>query len=80
MSIYIAGTSFRATPPNSFTLLTCDTDGCGGIIVRHSLGCGLSVHRCTRCFRRYEAGSTPPAQRGSLSRVLHEFLTWREED
>jgi hypothetical protein len=79
MSIYIAGNSFRASPPDTFPLLTCQTDGCSGIIVRHSLGCGLSVHRCTRCFRRYQA-STAPARESSLRRVLHRFLTWREED
>lgn len=80
MSIYVAGTSFSASLPDTVPLLTCQTEDCSGMIVRHSLGCGLSVHRRTRCFRRYEAASTAPVRESSLSRVLHRFLTWREED
>lgn len=32
----------------------CLAAGCGGTVVRHSLGGGVAVARCTRCFKRYE--------------------------
>jgi hypothetical protein len=60
----------------------CSAPGCRGEIVRHSLGCGLAVRRCTRCFARYElsrGGETTPRESG-LRRFLHEIVTWREED
>lgn len=63
----------------------CTSDGCGGEVVRHSLGCGIAVGRCTRCFARYEL-SSPTTARGDetgpsgLRRLLHDIVTWREED
>lgn len=32
----------------------CLAAGCGGAVVRHSLGGGVAIVRCLRCFRRYE--------------------------
>ena len=60
----------------------CLTAGCEGEIVRHSLGCGLAVGRCTRCFARYElAGKGElPAPPTGLRRFLHEVVSWREDD
>jgi hypothetical protein len=57
----------------------CTVEGCGGKVVRHSLGSGQSVDRCTRCFRRYRTreGATA-AQRSRLRRMLDEFVGWRE--
>jgi hypothetical protein len=58
----------------------CTAPGCNGIVVRHSLGAGQSIDRCTRCFRRYQTRKVeqPLAQRSRLRRVLDEFITWRE--
>jgi hypothetical protein len=63
----------------------CTSDGCGGEVVRHSLGCGIAVGRCARCFARYELSSPTTARRdetgpSGLRRLLHEIVTWREED
>jgi len=58
----------------------CAVAGCNGEIVRHSLGCGMAIGRCVRCFTRYDiaepAEEEAPARRG----FLHEILTWREDD
>ena len=60
----------------------CTIPGCGGIIVRHSLGGGQSDIRCIRCFQRYRQreaaafGDTSSSSR--LRRVLNEFASWRE--
>lgn len=57
----------------------CTVADCNGEILRHSLGCGMAIGRCVRCFTRYdiaEAAAEAPARR----RFLHEILTWREED
>ena len=62
----------------------CASRGCNGEVVRHSLGCGMAIGRCTRCFARYELSlSEAPRQtetrRSALSRLIHEFVTWRED-
>lgn len=57
----------------------CVVLGCEGTIVRHSLGAGQSVDRCTRCFRRYQVRPVAAAEsRGRLRRLVDEFITWRE--
>jgi len=59
----------------------CTAPNCGGAVVRHSLGGGQSVDRCTRCFRRYRARSVVLAEderRGTLRRMFDEFVGWRE--
>ncbi len=62
-------------------LTTCTARECGGEIVRHSLGCGMAVGRCTRCFASYELSVNETRQRRSgLRRFLHEIVSWREED
>jgi hypothetical protein len=60
----------------------CVVEGCGGAVVRHSLGGAQAVHRCTRCFRRYQLRSlSPPESRepGVLRRFLADFVSWRDE-
>jgi hypothetical protein len=61
---------------------TCVVAGCGGAVVRHSLGAGQAVHRCARCFRRYEMAPAhridQTAERGRLRRMLDELVSWRE--
>ena len=61
----------------------CIVRGCGGAVVRHSLGGAQSVDRCTRCFRRYQV--RPALQRnaearepGRIRRFLNEFVSWRD--
>ncbi len=59
----------------------CVVSGCGGAVVRHSLGGGQSVHRCMRCFRRYEvvgAAATRALGRSRLRQIIDEFVSWRE--
>lgn len=58
----------------------CVVGACSGTVVRHSLGAGQSVQRCTRCFRRYQVRDDrlSIAQRGKLRRIVDDFLTWRE--
>ena len=57
----------------------CVVNGCGGVVVRHSLGGGQAVHRCTRCFRRYRAmGVAALEPKGRLRRFLDDFVAWRE--
>ena len=59
----------------------CVVSGCGGAVVRHSLGGGQSVHRCMRCFRRYEvtgARATRASGRSRLRQLIDEFVSWRE--
>ena len=58
----------------------CVVHDCGGMIVRHSLGAGQAVDRCTRCFRRYRVTETPPdeARRGRLRRFIDDFVGWRD--
>jgi transposase-like protein len=54
------------------------------MVLRHSLGCGQAVYRCTRCFRTYDRLQTTAAEpstfRGRMARVWSELRTWREED
>jgi hypothetical protein len=60
----------------------CIVDGCGGAIVRHSLGGGQSVRRCTKCFRRYQVRSAPAisaSERSRLRRVFDEWVNWRDD-
>jgi len=57
----------------------CTVPGCGGTVVRHSLGSGQSVDRCIRCFRRYQARLQHAAEwRGRFRRVIDEIVGWRE--
>jgi hypothetical protein len=59
---------------------TCIVSGCGGAVVRHSLGGGQAVDRCIRCFRRYKVRpriAAPP--KGRLRRLLDEFFSWRDD-
>jgi hypothetical protein len=59
----------------------CVVPGCGGAVVRHSLGGGQSVHRCMRCFRRYEVTGARVARafgRSRLRQLIDEFVSWRE--
>lgn len=61
----------------------CILDGCGGMVVRHSLGGAQAVYRCTRCFRRYQlrpgaaAGESSPP--GRFRRFLTDFVSWRDD-
>lgn len=60
----------------------CVVSGCGGSVVRHSLGGGQSVQRCTRCFRRYQVRlsvHSEPAAPGRLRRLLNDFVSWRDD-
>ena len=58
----------------------CIVEGCGGAVVRHSLGGGQSIDRCTRCFRRYQLKSGPqPHHPGAFRRFLNDFVTWRDD-
>ncbi len=54
----------------------CVVPGCGGAVVRHSLGGGQAVDRCVRCFRRYRlaTGHEP----SKLRRFIDDFVSWRE--
>jgi hypothetical protein len=58
----------------------CVVPDCGGTIVRHSLGAGMSIDRCTRCFRRYEVRPAEHADagKGRLRRLVDDFITWRD--
>jgi hypothetical protein len=61
----------------------CVAEGCGGAVVRHSLGGGQSVDRCTRCFRRYQTRARThngASGRGRLRLLFREFVTWREDE
>ncbi len=80
-------TSFHPHPSQLASRTRCTTEGCGGEILRHSLGCGMATGRCTRCFTRYNlADTTTPvsgataSSRRPLQRLLHDFITWQEED
>ena len=57
----------------------CVVPGCGGAVVRHSIGISQSVDRCVRCFRRYRLSSAAPQPSPSkLRRFLDDFVSWRE--
>ena len=58
----------------------CVMEGCGGAVLRHSLGAGQAIQRCTRCFRRYQvrADRLSTEQRSKLRRIVDDFLAWRE--
>lgn len=59
----------------------CAVAGCGGRVVRHSLGEGQSIYRCTRCFRRYQVREDmleADARKGRIRRMFDEFVAWRE--
>jgi hypothetical protein len=56
----------------------CLVRGCGGVVVRHSLGGGVAVHRCTRCFRRYQLRSVRERERSLLRRMFDEFVSWKD--
>lgn len=73
--------------PNGATIIeveartaNCVIDGCGGTIVRHSLGAGQSIDRCTRCFRRYQLRrETEQPEKSRLRRMLDEFVSWKDD-
>ncbi len=55
----------------------CLVPGCGGAVVRHSLGGIVSIHRCTRCFRRYQLSpAAAAASAGRFRPMPDEFATW----
>jgi hypothetical protein len=58
----------------------CIVPGCGGAVVRHSLGGGQAVDRCVRCFRRYRLApaSAPEHEPSKLRRFIDDFVSWRE--
>jgi len=59
----------------------CVVPGCGGAVVRHSIGISQAVDRCVRCFRRYRVSSAAQAAQPSpskLRRFLDDFVSWRE--
>jgi hypothetical protein len=59
----------------------CVAEGCGGVVVRHSLGGGQAVYRCARCFRRYQftpAASAGPEPQSRLRRFINDFVSWRD--
>lgn len=59
----------------------CTRGGCGGELVRHSLGCGIAVDRCLRCFTHYDARRELVVQEpGRLRRFIDEIVSWREDD
>ncbi|MEX2247409.1 MAG: hypothetical protein WEC75_12075 [Dehalococcoidia bacterium] len=59
----------------------CVMEGCGGPIVRHSLGAAQSVDRCLRCFRRYQLRPVRTNGDGKtrLRRIVDDFVSWRED-
>jgi hypothetical protein len=59
---------------------TCIAPGCSGMVVRHALGGGQSVDRCTRCFRRYQVSLAIGHEKSRLRRMLDEFVSWQDED
>ena len=81
MSIITSYGSGQHAPPRG-DANRCSAPGCNGEIIRHSLGCGIAVGRCMRCFARYELsrGGDASSPRSVLRRFLHEIVTWREED
>jgi hypothetical protein len=58
--------------------VVCLVPGCGGAVVRHSLGGGVAIHRCARCFRRYQLRPAAAAPKGRLRRMFDEFVTWQD--
>jgi hypothetical protein len=65
----------------------CGREGCGGIVVRHSLGCAQAVSRCMRCFTEYDrvlggqrtfAAVSIPTFSHRISGVWRDFLSWRD--
>jgi hypothetical protein len=57
----------------------CVVPGCGGSVVRHSLGGGVAIDRCTRCFRRYQLRApAAAAPKGRFRRMFDEFVTWQD--
>jgi hypothetical protein len=81
MSIVTPHGDRKAAPGPPSGIVRCTADGCGGIVVRHSIGCGMAVRRCERCFARYEYVSPAGApRRPALQRLLHELASWRDDD
>lgn len=76
------GNGKYAPPPRGRgDLANCTAKECRGEIVRHSLGCGIAVGRCTRCFTRYDLSRlSAPQEVSALRRFLHEIVSWREVD
>jgi hypothetical protein len=81
MSIMTPQGQDRASSLPPSEVLRCTAEGCGGIVMRHSIGCGMAVRRCERCFARYEYASPAGEQRRpALRRLLHELASWRDDD
>ncbi len=61
---------------------TCIVPACNGVVVRHSLGGGQAVDRCSRCFRRYQLRPNveTPSTQSRLRRLLTEFVTWQDDE
>lgn len=58
----------------------CLVPDCSGAVVRHSLGGGVAVDRCTRCFRRYQLRPVTAVQhKGAIRRMLDEFASWQDD-
>lgn len=66
------------SPASDQDLAYCLTPGCGGPVVRHSLGAGQSVLRCMRCFRRYSRSIAVAPGGTALRRFVRDFVNWRE--
>ena len=59
----------------------CSAAGCEGEVVRHSLGCGMAVGRCSCCFARHELSSSQATRpQSGLRRLINEVVNWREDD
>ena len=68
--------------PGGVPAVRCAVEGCPGEVLRHSLGCGMSDYRCTRCFTRYartERESPRAEAPHALKRFLNELVAWRED-
>lgn len=73
----------HAARPASIPSTICARDGCGGIVLRHSLGCGQAVYRCHRCFTTYDAvpaTASEPSLRDRVASSWSRFRHWREDD
>lgn len=70
-------------PPRSAPAVRCMRAGCDGEVLRHSLDCGLSDYRCTRCFARYTLGGLGAGAHEEPRRLrpfLDDRSIGREED
>jgi hypothetical protein len=70
------GTLMSAAPG---PLILCTKPGCGGTLVRRSLGCGISTYRCLDCIRR-ESRRASEKRTSALGRFARDFVSWRDTD